>query len=328
MATPGQSTLFTAFTELVTSTYRSHKKEVTDQVSRHNAFYRYMMKGERKRHEDGGLSIVVPLEYQANNTYQRYSGYDTLAINAVDVLTAAEFGWRQIAVHLAASGLELRMNAGKNRIINLAKTKLRNAIHSFANGFALDLYSDGTATNQIGGLQALISDAGTGTVGGINSTTWPFWQNVVQDASAPLQGGAAIVPGSGTMDSLMLPLWMRLTRGADSPNIIVMSDDYYTFLELGQIALKRYAPSEDANAGFVALKYKDADVFFDSSGGIPAAHAYFINTSHLELVVHSQADMEVMSDVRSINQDAVVTPILWMGNLTTSARFLQGVIHA
>ena len=41
--------------------------------------------------EDGGLSIVTPLEYASNSTYQRYSGYDVLNINAVDVLTAAEY---------------------------------------------------------------------------------------------------------------------------------------------------------------------------------------------------------------------------------------------
>jgi hypothetical protein len=329
MATPGQSSLFSAFSELVTTTYRSHKKEVADHVTKHNALYRKLIASGQKRLEDGGLSIVCPLEYQENSTYQRYSGYDALAINPVDVVTAAEFPWKQIAIHLAASGLELRQNSGKNRIINLAKTKLKNAIKSFANGFSADLYSDGSATNQINGLQALIADAGTGTVGGINSTTWTFWKNKVQSAASPLQGGAGITPGSTTMESLMLPLWIALTRGADTPNLIVMDDTYFAFYEQSQTPYRRYASDDkEGQGGFTGMRYKTAEVFFDSGGGIPSAHAYFINTDYLELVVHKDADQEILDDVRGYGQDAIVTPIIWMGNLVTNGRQFQGVMKA
>src|SRR6185437_1608816 len=189
MASPGQSNLFNAFTELVSTTYRNHSKTVADNVSRHNALFRRLTEKGRVRIEDGGLSIVCPLEYASNSTYQRYSGFDALNINAVDVLTAAEYPWRQVAVNVAASGLELRSNMGESRIINFTKSKIRNAINSFKNGLSTDLYSDGTAANQINGMQALISDTGTGTLGQINSSTFPFWQNVVQSAANPLQGG-------------------------------------------------------------------------------------------------------------------------------------------
>lgn len=328
MASPGQSTLFTAFTELVTTTYRNHSKNVADNVSNHNALYRRIMEKGKTRVEDGGLSIVQPLDYQANSTYQRYSGFDTLNINAVDVLTAAEYPWRQIAVNVAASGLELRTNSGENRIINFVKSKITNAQRSAANGMSLDLYSDGTAANQINGMQAIISDTGTGTVGGINSTTWPFWQSIVQSAAAPLQGGGAITVSATTIESLMLPLWLKLTRGMDMPDIIVMSNDYFTFYEQSQTSLKRYTSSETGKGGMVSMKYKTADVFFDSTGGIPNAHAYFINTDFLEVVSHKDANLTIMDELKSVNQDAVVIPILWQGNVACSARFLQGVAKA
>ena len=328
MASPGQSNLFNAFTELVSTTYRNHSKQVADNVSRHNALFRRLTEKGRVRIEDGGLSIVQPLDYANNSTYQRYSGYDVLNVNAVDVLTAAEYPWRQIAVNVAASGLEMRTNAGPQRIINFVKAKITNAQRSLANGMSLDLYSDGTAANQINGLQALVSDAGTGTVGGINSSTWAFWQNQVQSAAAPLQGGGAITPSATTIESLMLPLWIKLTRGNDMPDMIVMSDDYFSFFEQSQTSLKRYAPEDDGQGGMIRMKYKTADVFFDASTLIPASHAYFLNTEYLELVVHKDANMEMMDDLRSINQDAIVIPILWMGNVVVSNRSLQGVVKA
>jgi hypothetical protein len=330
----GITSIFQAWTELAATTYRKHESEVADAVSKHNALFRRLDKKGRKRTEDGGLSIVTPLEYATNSTYQRYSGFDALNINAVDVLTAAEYPWRQVAVNVAASGLELRTNMGESRIINFTKSKIRNAMNSFKNGMAGDIYSDGTAANQINGLQALIADTGTGTVGQINSTTFPFWQNFVQSAAAPLQGGSALTLGPSTIEALMLTLYIKLTRGTDQPDMIVFSDDLFTFFEQSQTSLKRYTdtaggtPENDATAGFVTMKYKQADVFFDSSGGIPAVHGYFINTDYLEIVTHRDADMTIMDELKSVNQDAVVIPVLWMGNLVCSNRFLQGVLKS
>ncbi len=328
MASPGQSTLFNVFSELVSTTYRKHYKEIADNVSTHNALWRRLNEKGRIREEDGGLSIVCPLEYATNTTFQRYSGFDTLNVQAVDVLTAAEYPWRQAAENVAISGLEIRTNSGESRIINFVKAKIKNAQNSFRNNMSADIYSDGTAANQINGLQALVSDAGTGIVGGINSTTFTFWKSIVQSAAAPLQGGGAITASATTMESLMLPLWIKLTRGADMPDLIVMDPIYFSFFEQSQTSLKRYAPEDKGQAGMISMKYKTADVFFDASTLIPASHAYFLNTDFLELVVHRDANMTMMDDLRAINQDAVVTPILWMGNAICSARFLQGLVKA
>ena len=168
MANPSGTSLFTTFSELVSTTFRNHKKSFADNVTTHNALWRRLSDKGRIRLEDGGLSIVEPLEYATNSTFQRYSGFDTLNIQAVDVLTAAEFAWKQAAENVAISGLEMRSNSGESRIINFTKAKLKNAMNSFANNMASDICSDGTAANQIGGLQAVIADAQTGTIGGQN----------------------------------------------------------------------------------------------------------------------------------------------------------------
>lgn len=318
----------TVFSELVTTTFRNHRKDVIDAVSNHNALYRMMGKGKKVRTESGGLTIAQPLEYAANSTYQRYSGLDVLNTSQSEVLSAAEYQWRQIALHVIASGRELRINNGPEQIVKLAKARVRNAMHTFANNFSVDMYSDGTLSNQIGGLQLLVSDAGTGTVGGIDSSAWNFWQNKVQSAAAPIQGGGAITPSATTIESLMLPLYIQLTRGGDHVDLIVASDDYYTFFEQSQVSLKRYMDSDEVTAGFLAMKYKNAKVIFDGNSGMPSAHMYFLNTKYLELVAHTDANLTVVEDQRPYNQDGSVTPILWMGNLTVTNRMLQGVLKA
>lgn len=316
------------FSELVSTTFRKHAKEVTDNVSKNNALYKRLADKKQVTTEDGGLSLVAPLDYAANNTYQRYSGFDVLNVTQSDVISAAEFQWRQIAVNVVASGQELRINSGDSAIVKLAKARIKNAIRTFKNNFSADLYGDGTLPNQIGGLQALVSDTGAGIVGGIDSSTWTFWRNQVQSAAAPLQGGGAITPSASTIESLMLPLWLALVRGDDKPDLIVADNNYFTFYEQSQTSLKRYTSGDTASGGFVELKYKNADVIFDGGSGIPVNHMYFLNTDYIEVVAHKDANMTVLEDAKPFNQDASVTPILWMGNMRCSNRAQQGVLKA
>ena len=314
------------FTELVSTTFRKHSKDIKDNVSKNNAFLRRIMEKGMTRKEDGGLTIVCPLDYAENNTYQRYSGYDVLNVGASDVISAAEYQWRQIAINVVASGLELRTNSGDSRIINLVKSRLKNAIRTFKNNFSADIYSDGTLANQVNGLQALVADAGTGTVGGIDSSTWAFWKNKVQSAAAPIGGGAAVTPGPTTIEGLMLDLWLSLVRGDDKPDLIVCDNNYFSMYEKSQVSIKRYTSSDEADGGFVSLKYKGADVIFDGGSGIPDNRMYFLNTDYMHLVEHKEAQWTEMSELKPYNQDATVIPILWMGNLTCSNRMLQGVL--
>lgn len=320
------------FTELVSTTFRKHKKEFADNTTNNNALYSRLFSKGRKRTEDGGLTIVEELDYAENSTWQRYSGYDVLNVSASDTLSAAEYNWRQAAVHVTASGRELRINSGESRIINLAKARLTNAMRTFANNLSSDMYSDGTASNQINGLQAIAPDSAGGTLGGINGTTYTFWQATVQDASSPISG-ASITLANGTFeDPFMLQLYLELVRGSDKPDLVVLSNDYYTFFEGGQVDNKRYTTSsssgDSSSAGFVSLKYKNADVVFDGGSGISAAHGYMLNTDYMSVVVHRDADMDEVEEQRAINQDAVVIPVIWMGNICTSNRALQGVMHA
>lgn len=318
MASPNST-----FTELVTTTFRKHRKDIKDNLSNRNALLKYITERGNTRKEDGGLSIVTPLDYAANSTYQRYSDWDTLNIAASETISAAEFQWRQIALNVVASGRELRINSGDSRIINLAKARIKNAIRTFNNNFSSDMYSLGTLTNQINGIQALVSDDGTGTVGGIVAGTFPFWQNTVIDASV-----LSVTPSATTIEgSLMLPGYLATDRGPDDQvDLIVADNNYYSFFEASQLSLKRYNDTTKGTAGFTSLKYKNADVVYDGNSGIPVNRMYGLNTNYIELVVHSDADLEIMDEMRPINQDGAVTQILWMGNLSISNRKQQFVI--
>ncbi len=310
------------FTELVTTTLREHPTMVADNVSGHNALYRKLKLKGRVETVDGGYEIVEPLDYAENSTYTRYSGYDTLGIGASDVLSAAKYDWVQAAVHVVASGRELRINSGKNQLIKLTKARITNAMRTAANNMSVDLYSDGLLTNQMGGLAQMITSDGTGTVGGIVAGTFTFWKNQFEEAA----GTNAFT--YATLKNDMNELWLRCNRGTDKPDLLVSTHDFFATYWGGLQDLQRYAESTSATTGFQSLKFVTADVIFDSNTNFAttAQKMYFLNTDYLKLVVHQKANWSQDDEKASVNQDAVVIPILWMGNLVCSNRSLQGLL--
>jgi hypothetical protein len=127
----------------------------------------------------------------------------------------------------------------------------------------------------------------------------------------------------------MLPLWLALTRNSDMPDLIVMDDTYFTYFDNSQTSIQRYTNTTDLKTGSTSIKYKGADVVYDSSAaGMPDAHAYFLNTDYIGICAHRDANWTEVPEKSSVNQDAQVLPIIWQGNCTVSNRSLQGVMKA
>jgi hypothetical protein len=305
------------FTEMVSTTLRNHAREVVDNISENNALLRQMKSRGNIKTESGGYELAFPLEYAENQTYQRYSGYDTLNVQASDVISAARFDWAQIALHVTASGRELRMNNSREAMIKLVKARITNAKHTASNNLSIDLYSDGALTNQIGGLAHLVNSAGTGTVGGIDSSTYTFWQNQFHEFSG--------TPGTANIGTMMNQAWLETVFGNDKPDLIVFSHDYYSFYEGSLQANQRYMRADSAKLGFDELMYKSAPVIFDdnSNFGTTAKVGYFLNTKYLYLIQHSEAQWTQDDEKKPINQDAVVVPLYWMGQMVCTNRSRQ-----
>ncbi len=317
MATPS-----TVFTEMVSTTLRNFGSSVSDNVSEHNALYNRLVKrGQVKKEVGGGYEIQRTLSYAENGTYQRFSGFDTLNIQASDVLTSAKFDWCQAAVHVTASGRELRMNSSKERMINLVKERKKVAMDTAANNMSIDLYSSGALTNQIGGLGLIIQANGQGTVGGIDSATWTFWRNQFNEAT-----GTNTISKTTIRDEMM-ELWMPLVRNSEKTDLIVSTHDFYAMYESSLDDRIRYKSNEVPDT-FESCKFKGADVIFDLNDNFAATgeKMYFLNTKYLEFVVHPDANWQAESDKISVNQDAVVIPMLFMGQLVCTNRARQGVL--
>jgi len=305
--------------ELITTTLRNRSKSLSDNVSNHNALLTRLS-------QNGNIStvtgreIVRELEYASNGSVNFYTGYETLDVSPSDVLTSATFSYKQLAGNVTISGLEQIQNSGTEAIINLLESRIGVLEKTMANTLSTSLYSDGTGSDgkEVGGLQLLVADAGTGTVGGINSTTYTFWKNAQTTATSTAFSTTNVQADMNTM-------YLNLVRGNDSPDLIMADGNAYKAF-LGSLqAIQRITSDGMAKSGFTSVAYLNSDVVFDDA--CPQDKMYMLNTDYLRLEVAANRNFVPGEAKMSVNQDAMVTPMFWSGNLTCSNRALQGVIH-
>jgi hypothetical protein len=314
MATPNLS-------EIVSTTLRRRSGEFADNVTKKNALlFKLGEKGAINK-LSGGRTIVKELDYAENGTFKYYSGYEALDVSASEVLSAAEYDWRQAAVAVTINGLEQRQNNGADAIINLLESRIKNAMRTMSNKISEGIYSDGTGSSgkQIDGLKAIVADApSTGTVGGINAANFSFWRNYASSAAT----------SAGNIITRMNLAYNTISRGAEHPDIIVADTTMFGFFESALQVNQRFTDSKTAEAGFTTYKYKGADVVLDDATGISTTHnrMYMLNTDYLFFDVHQDAYMTPLDERSPVNQDAMVFPIIFQGNLTCSNRAQQAVI--
>ena len=320
--------------DLLTTTLKNRTRKLADNITRNNALLRELSKrGMGFMPFDGGTTIDQEINYANNTNATWYAGYETVAINPQETFSMAEFDMKLLAVAVSISGQEQLQNSGEERSINLVASRIMNAEQTMDNVVATSMYSDGTGSGgkEIGGLQLLVADTPTNTVGGISRSTWPFWANI----AASIGASAALIQPS------MNGLWLSLVRGNDRPRIILADNTSYGYYLASMQAIQRVTDPDRASAGFTNLAFMgNTPVILDggyqgstapppgpSTGGVPSAHMYFLNTNYLHFRPHKDRNMVVMDPDRySTNQDAVIKLTGWAGNMTISNGFLQGVL--
>lgn len=317
--------------ELVTTTLRKRSPGTADNISRNNAVSARLRSKGNVRTVDGGRDIVEPLLVAENQTFQWYSGPETLNTTLNTVVDAANFDWKQAATNVTWSGLEMRIqNAGREQQINLLEARMKVAEITMANNIALSIYSNGTgyAGRELTGLALAIARTNTsGTYGGINRATYAFWQNQSSGDVANLEASAAL------LESEMQDMWLQCVVGTQKPDLIVTGQVLYREFWSRLSDIQRVTTPESATFGYASLKFVTADVVFDGdtmvAAGIAEANPsmFFINTDTLFFKAHVNTNFTSLDQRESLNQDASVVPMVFAGNITCNNARLNGVVY-
>lgn len=314
----------TSYSEIITTTLDSYRDKLADNVMNNNALLAELKESGNVDYVDGGAKILENLMYAETGTFSWYSGYESLDVSASDVLTSANFDYKQANANVTISGLEEMQNSGREAKHNLLKSRIKVAEATMANNIGAGLFYSNTESGgkAIGGLQHLVSDLPTsGTVGGIDRSTNTWWANQYYDFSTN-----SVTASSSTIQNAMNLTYLNCTRGADTPNMVIAGMTYFSFYEASLQAQQRFMSEKKVAGGFEGYKYKSSVVLFDAN--CAATRMYMLNTKYIHFRPHRTRNFVTLDRKSSVNQDAVVVPLFWAGNMTVSNASLQGVIVA
>ncbi len=316
------------FSELASATIADYSEELADNVTNNIPFFAYLKKGGmlKKWQLGGGTEILENIEYGDNATFKWYNGYEELSVVPSNILTTAQFSWKECNANTVYSLREAMINAGdKTRMHDFITAKAKNSEKAITNNLGVAVYYSNTENDgkSIGGLQFIVADdPTTGTVGNINRGTAgnEWWRNQVLDFS---NEGETASPSS--IQEMMGVLYRRCTRGVDQPGLIILGETYYRYYDKSLMAAQMWTNQNKPDAGIVSTRFLNAEVIWDNN--CSATRGYFLNLDYFKLRAHRLMNMKPGDKKMPTNQNAVIIPINWMGNITCSNASLQGVMH-
>ncbi len=316
------------FDELASLTISKYSSTLRDNVSNNIPLYAFMKDAGAVVEEDGGIYLLENIDYNDNETFTWFNGYEEISIAPSEFATTAHFDWKECAGNAVFSKREVAQNSGESKQHDLVKGKVKNLERTIINNLGASLFHIGTENDgkSFGGLQYIIADdPTTGTVGGINRATAgnEFWRNQVMDESAD-----SITLSATTILDAMELLYVRCTRGMDVPNLWVYGNTYWRYFAGAVNANSRYIRESDAATAKTSFPYylfKSTKVFHDPNAA--AASGYALNTDYLKLKVHKDRNMTPDKPRYPSSQRATVIPIDFMGNVVCGNASLQGVMH-
>jgi len=360
------SSLTDSYDALLSTTLRSYRSKLADNITRGNKFVSFLRENGRFKKQSGGERVAVPLMHAQNNTADIYSGYGLLDTTPQDGITTAFYPWSQMSVSITISGLEKKQNKGEAKILDLLQAKtmqaevslkelLNNCLvsgritASSANGqfFAAIGRMDSGATAPLP-LPVLIDSnpSRSVSVGNINGATYSFWQNQTIDGSTT---GSTATTFIGLRNEIN-KVYNRCSKGVGGSPDLMLSDQagwetYWLSMTQNERYLVDSKKTLDVLGGSDALKFRGATWFWDenvpdvettatvvaigpsaATGTDTLSSIFFINTQTFEYIVESDTDMDTTPFLRPENQDASVAQVLWMGQVCVNNRRKNGVL--
>lgn len=258
----------------------------------------------------GGVSIMAPLNYALLTAAGWFQGAETLSTTDNEILTAAEYQWKQNYVTVSISRDEELKNGGDAQVLDLLKTKMKIAERTMADYLQGGLYHSGSNAKSIVGTGLFLSTSNT--VGGISQSSYSWWQAQVDASTTTL-----------TMPALN-SLWTSCTIENESPTVVLGTranfNRYYGLLQPTQ----RFVDTETAKGGFQNLMFNGAPFIVTTKG----SGIQMLNENALFLWYHPDENMRFEPFQKPINQAVKVGQFFWMGAFGTDNPRKLGYLSA
>lgn len=299
--------------------------KIADNVYKSNPFFLRANQAHR-RNVQGGTQIEVPLMYTTMASYGWYSGFDQLNTAPSDTVQNGALMWKQAYVIVSVDGLTMIRASSPEAIANLISTQFTQAQMQMADLLGAGIWSDGV-TN-VKAIDGLIGAIDNGTINanyqGIARASNTWW-NAQEDTATSALTFAALQSLHG-----------NCTQGGQHPTIIASNQRQYNVYWGLNTPFTMY-PKEPvgrdeslAQAGFTNIMFNNTPWIVDSH--IPTSgtsgNLFLINENFFEFVVGANMDFYLEDFQTPVDQDAMVSKLLWYGNIFLNNCNLQGKFTA
>jgi len=318
------------YDSLLSLTLANYRATLQDTISTSNAFF-YTLKerGDGWRGVSNlGERIEVPLMYEMG-TADVYSGYDQLDCTPNEGITKSFFNWTQMAVPITISRIEERKNSGELALVELLKTKTKQALLGIQDLFGKALLqgngpNSATAittpyTSQTNGSTAFdpipllvkYDPSSSTSIGNINQLTYSWWRNQYSNSASTTFAGFLKELSS---------LYNKCSSGAGgSPNLFLCDRQVYELYEAAHWAKYQNPQYTKANFPFDSLNFKGKPLVWDdfvpdvangTIASIPVSASgtlYMLNTNFLDVTYDNETNFINTPFQKPENQDAKVS---------------------
>lgn len=326
------------------------KNELTDNYNTERPLLNMLRKAQ-KTFPGGKQYVTEQIRKSNSSNFQWYRGSQVVTYNKRKNIEQSQYEWGSAhdgfaldEDRLAQNGIMIHEGKGGNaskaeaiQLTNLLDEEIDALNAGFDEKFDQALHLDGTqATDAIVGLDAIIASAPTtGTVGGINSATNPWWRNHAAT-------GLTTTTTTGTIWDSMVTAWRACIRNGGRPDAIIVGstflDGFRQFMmkthgriEYGPMTVKSVEGGTGHKEGVATGLYfngielewdpgfEDLDSLY--APAIPwVKRCYFINSKYFRLRPMEGQDMVTRKPPRAYDKYEYYWGLTWKGAVTCNRR--------
>lgn len=262
-----------------------------------------------------GAQIEETLDYRRNPAgVIQATDLQPLSLAKTEVFDAAQYNIAEVVEPITWSNKDEVQNPSVNQKIALVKGLLTNGIDSHDDLLEQTMFA-AAVTNGLNTLPVLISTAGTGTVGTIDSSANAFWRNV-----------SGTYTDDTDIEAALTSAWNTGAKGSRSKmkaSLIVSDGATNALFEGTQQGLQRYG-GQDFKAGAKSIMFKTAPYVFSQYG---TTSIFGFNTKSLRLRVSKEYFRQRSETIPLQNATGYTCRIYTACQLTTNNRSRVWVVH-
>ena len=297
----------------------------------------------------GGKGLVdVAVKGVYETSLAGYTATDQVTYSNPDHIKRAKYTWHEHHIGIEVTHTELKHDgisvtdniegnpknvSGRDKtvLVNLFKDKMEDMMEGYARGMNDLLYTDGTSTTAMTGIQGIIADnpaATNATVGTLRTDTNTWWRNRFSIDIAVTSGGQELI-------DLMHQEIRQLRRYGGKPSLAVCGSAFLDRLSTelkskGNYTQTGWDGKQDISMGeiyYQGIKFQYDPSLDDLtiSGATPTIRCYIIDPSKLYLMYMDGEKMKRHSPVRPHDYYSIYRAITTTSVLCASQLNCHGV---